>query len=120
MPADWHSVEDVQAWIDLGYASVPAEATTEQSDAIATAYTYYRGYRARADTLLGSPDNVAGGGIGDISISQSNGRYDRMIAQANAYLAEWEAAVAAVGYIEPEVELRTSRSASIRLLHRWN
>ena len=117
MPVDWHTEPDLQEWIDLGYASVPLEADEEQSDAIVTAYTYYRGYRARADTLLGSPDNV---GQSDMSVAQSNGRYDRMVAQAEAYLAEWQALVAGVlPEPEPEAPLRVSRSTYARINFHW-
>jgi hypothetical protein len=118
MPSDWHTTEDIQAWIDLGYDSVPAEASTEQADGIATLYTYYRGYRAKADTLLGSPDNV---GLEGMSVAQSNGRYDRMVAMADSFLARWEAALA-VFIVEPEPEpvLRESRSYTVPLKFRWN
>jgi hypothetical protein len=116
MPADWHSVEDIQAWIDLGYGTAPVGATTPQADAIATAYAYYRGYNAKADTLLGSPDNV---GLGDMSVAQSNGRYDRMKSQAAGFYAQWEAAVVAVTYVEPEVVLHTSRTVTIPIYYRW-
>jgi len=117
MPADWHSEADIQAWIDLGYASVPVEANEAQADGIATAYTYYRGYSAKADRLLGSPDNV---GLGDMSVAQSNGRYDRMMAKAAEFLAEWEGLVAAVvPVVPPEVTLRQSGSFAVPISFRW-
>jgi hypothetical protein len=117
MPADWHSEADIQAWIDLGYASVPVEADESQADGIATAYTYYRGYSAKADTLLGSPDNV---GLGDMSVAQSNGRYDRMTAKAAEFLAEWEGLVAAVvPVVVPEPTLRQSGSFAVPISFRW-
>lgn len=111
MPVDWFSSSDITGWLTLGYASAPVGATVEQADAIATAYAYYRGYEAKADTLLGSPDNV---GLGDMSVAQSNGRYDRMKAQAAEYRYAWEQAIAAVGATEePAATSRRSRSVSL-------
>lgn len=117
MPVDWHTEPDLQEWIDLGYASAPVESNEAQADAIATAYTYYRGYSARADTLLGSPDNV---GLGDMSVAQSNGRYDRMVKAAEGYLLEWEALVAGVAPEPAPVSLRRGRSTCSNIVFHWN
>lgn len=120
MPLDWHTTPDIEAWIALGYGSAPVEADQATADAIATAYTYYRGYSAQADTLLGSPDSVGGIGATGISVSQSNGRYDRMVAQAEVYRLEWVALVAsAIPAPEPEVPLRVSRSTSAHINYQW-
>jgi hypothetical protein len=117
MPADWHTASDVEEWIALGYASAPVEATEAQADAIATAYTYYRGYSAKADTLLGSPDNV---GLGDMSVAQSNGRYDRMMAKAEEFRLAWQGYIADVTpEPEPEPVLYVSRSAAVPITYRW-
>lgn len=117
MPVDWHTTDALQEWIDQGYASAPLEATTEQADTIATAYAYWRGYEAKADTLLGSPDNV--GLPSGLSVAQSNGRYDRMMAKAEEYRLEWEGAVAGVVIVEPEIVLRQSGSVSVPLNYVW-
>ena len=66
MPADWFLSSDIEGWLILGYDTAPVEATVEQADAIATAYAYYRGYEAKADTLLGSPLSLAGMDLGII------------------------------------------------------
>jgi hypothetical protein len=117
MPADWHSPDDVQAWIDLGYASAPVEATTEQEDGIASLYAYFRGYGAKADALLGSPDNV---GLEGMSVAQSNGRYDRMNAKAEQYRLAWEGAIAALVVVpESEPVLKESRSVAVPITYRW-
>lgn len=116
MPADWHSVESLQEWIDLGYASTPVEASEAQGYAIAAAYAYYRGYSAQADILLGSPDSM---GMDGMSIAQSNGRYDRMMAKAESYRVQWEALVSGVTYVEPEVVLRQSRSVAVPISYTW-
>lgn len=118
MPSDWHSTESLEEWIALGEASVPVEADAAQADAIVTAYAYYRGYSARAVKLLSSPDNISL--PGGLSIAKSNGRYDRMMAIAESYRLAHEAAVAAVTYVEPEVELYVSRSSSAPIVYRWN
>jgi hypothetical protein len=116
MPADWHATDALQEWIAQGYASAPLEATTEQADAIATAYAYWRGYEAKAATWLGSPDNV---GLGDMSVAQSNGRYDRMMAKAEEYRVEWGNAIASVTVVVPVVTLRQSGTVSVPLNFRW-
>lgn len=115
MPADWFLSTDIDGWITMGYASAPAEATVEQADVIATAYAYYRGYEAKADTLLGSPDNV---GLGDMSVAQSNGRYDRMKEQAAEWKYAWEQAVLVVTAVEEPVAA-TRRSRSVPLSYVW-
>jgi hypothetical protein len=117
MPADWHLPDALQEWIDQGYASAPPEASEAQADGVATAYAYWRGYEARADTLLGSPDNV--GLPNGLSVAQSNGRYDRMMAKAEEYRLAWEAAVAGIVVIVPEVKLRQSRTVTVPLNFRW-
>jgi hypothetical protein len=116
MPADWHTTPDIEAWIAQGYDTAPVEASEVQADGIATAYTYYRGYSARADTLLGSPDNV---GLGDMSVAQSNGRYDRMVKQADVYRLEWESLIAAVfpAPVPEEPTLRVSGSTMARVVY---
>lgn len=117
---DWHPTPDIEAWIALGYATAPVEASEAQADAVATAYTYYRGYRARADTLLGSPDSVGGIGSTGISVSQSNGRYDRLVAESEAYLLEWQTLVASLEPVPvPEATLRQSSSGSARINFSW-
>lgn len=116
MPADWHATQDIQAWINLGYDSAPVEASTAQQDGIAAAYAYYRGYSAQADTLLGSPDSM---GMDGMSIAQSNGRYDRMLAKAESFRVQWEALIGEVTYVEPVVVLRQSRSAAVPIVYTW-
>jgi hypothetical protein len=116
MPADWFLSSDIEGWLLLGYDTAPVEATVEQADAIATAYAYYRGYEAKADTLLGNPDNV---GLGDMSVAQSNGRYDRMKAQAAEFMAAWLAAIDVVLNPPAPVEETSSRPRSVRLSFGW-
>lgn len=117
MPADWFLSTDIDGWIALGYASAPVESTTVQADAIATAYVYYRGYEAKADTLLGSPDNV---GLGDMSVAQSNGRYDRMKAQAAEFKLLWEQAIDLVLNPPVPVVVESRRPRSVGLSYRWS
>jgi hypothetical protein len=117
MPSDWHSTESLEEWIALGYAVVPLEATEPQADGIVTQYAYYRGYLAKAAELLGSPDNLSL--PGGLSIAQSNGRCDRMLAIAESYRLAFEAAIVAVTYVEPEPELYVSRSGSAPIFYRW-
>lgn len=49
-------------WIPLGEAQAPVGATTEQADAITTAYTYARAYEAKLAEMAGTPNrqNTAG------------------------------------------------------------
>jgi hypothetical protein len=116
MPEDWHSVESIQEWIALGVVTAPVESSEEQIDAITTAYAYYRGYRAKAAVLLGSPDSVT---LPAVSVSQSNGRYDRMMAAAEAYRLEWEELVAGVVPVVTPVVLMESRTVTVPISHRW-
>lgn len=74
-------------WLAQGAAWVPEDATSEQADAVVTAYGYVRGFE---DVLLRSARDPNSLSIdkGDISISFTDGQ--RKIIQS--WLAKWQAA----------------------------
>jgi hypothetical protein len=97
LPAEWWEAGHLAVWIAGGESTVPAEATEEQADSITTAYAYWRAHEAKALSVLGSPDSVSLDGMGRMT---SNGRFDRLMAQAEGYKAEWTAAVAVATPVE--------------------
>lgn len=110
LPADWWTDDHLAVWIAGGESTVPAEASEPQADVIVTAYAYWRAHEAKALTVVGSPDSVALDGTG--SRTTSNGRYDRLKTQADAYKAEWTAAVADATPVEVDTSAQTPPLAS--------
>ena len=118
---EWFSGEDLDAslsvWLNEGAAKVPTGAPSETADAIASAWCYYRAYRAKAAAMAASPDTVS---IPDapgrtLSTSRVNFFRDR----AAEWLSAFEAALASVTVVVQPAAAPAPRSRSVPISFSW-
>ena len=95
----WFEGQDLTAWLTAWIAAatltVPAEATSEQADAIVTAYGYWRAYRAKCGEMAGTPNSVAL--AGELSATTSDGRMNKFCEWAEQWKAAYQEAVEGAG-----------------------
>lgn len=91
---EWFTSPDLPTaagvWIGLGESQVPDGATSEQSDAVVTAYVYVRGFSDLLLRMSADPNSVSID-KGDISASFAKDQRDQIAGKAAKWQATYDA-----------------------------
>jgi hypothetical protein len=111
---DWFSSPDLPTaaavWIGLGEELVPGTATSEQADAVVTAYTYVRAYGDLWGRMLVDPNSVSID-KGDLSIAFAADQRAGIKALINKWQATYDALLEEIAAGSVEVAYNPPRAS---------